>query len=67
MPSSARRVVVVRSAAEAKPGGVLPRLTPEERLAQVWPLTCDAYAFVPGFDPEQRLPRHVVRVVRRGR
>ena len=41
-------------------------LQPAERLAMVWTLTVQAWAFK-GLDDEPRLPRHVVRVVRRGR
>jgi len=41
--------------------------TPAERIGMIWQLTLDAWAFVEGFDAESRLPRDVVRVVRRGR
>jgi hypothetical protein len=41
--------------------------TAAERLAMVWPLTLDAWAFKGAPIGESRLPRHVVRVVRRGR
>jgi hypothetical protein len=38
---------------------------PEDRLAMVWPLTVDVWAFM-GYDIAQsRLSRHIVRVVRR--
>ncbi len=38
---------------------------PSERLAMVWPLTVDVWAFM-GYDiAESRLPRHIVRVLRR--
>jgi hypothetical protein len=39
-------------------------LSPEERIAMVWPLTLQAWAFKEGLDHEPRLQRHVVRVVR---
>ena len=40
-------------------------LSPAERLSAMWQLTLDAYAFVPNFDAQSRLPRHLVRVLRR--
>ena len=40
-------------------------LEPSERLAMVWPLTLQAWAFK-GLDHEPRLRRDVVRVIRRG-
>ncbi len=38
-------------------------LTPGERLAMVWPLTLQAWAFK-GLEDEPRLRRDVVRVIR---
>ncbi len=45
------------------------RLTPAERLGMVWPLTVEAWTWAcrGDFDAESRLPRHIVRVIRRGR
>lgn len=45
------------------------RLTPAERLGMVWPLTVEAWTWAlrGNFDAESRLPRHIVRVIRRGR
>ena len=42
-------------------------LSPAERLSMMWQLALDAYAFVPNFDAQSRLPRHFVRVLRRER
>ena len=39
--------------------------TPAERIGMVWPLTVDAWAFMGEDITESRLPRHIVRVVRR--
>ena len=39
-------------------------LSPADRIAMVWPLTLQAWAFKEGLDDEPRLQRHVVRVVR---
>lgn len=41
-------------------------LTPAERLAMVWPLTLEAWAFKDPSIVERRFQRHVVRV-KRGR
>ncbi len=45
------------------------RLTPAERLEMVWPLTVEAWTWAlrGDFDAESRLPRHIVRVLRRRR
>jgi hypothetical protein len=39
--------------------------TAEERLALVWPLTVEVVSLSRKYDPEQRLQRHIVRVIRR--
>jgi len=44
----------------------LPTTTPAERLAMMWQLTLDAWAFTGASDAQSRLQRHVVRLVRRG-
>ena len=41
--------------------------TMAERLQMMWQLAADAWAFKEGCVVESRLPRHVVRVERRGR
>lgn len=41
--------------------------TPAERVAMMWPLALDAWAFMGKPVREPRLPRHVVRIRRRGR
>jgi hypothetical protein len=42
-------------------------LTPEERLALVWPLTVQAWAFGGVDVAESRLPRHLMHITRRAR
>ena len=42
-------------------------LTMEERIALVWPLTVDAWAFKGDPVAESRLLRHIVRILRGGR
>lgn len=44
----------------------LMHLTADERVAMMWQLALDAWAFK-GEPVEPRLPRHVDRVIRRGR
>ncbi len=39
--------------------------TPAERVGMMWQLALNAWAFMGGGDVEPRLPRHVVRVLRR--
>jgi hypothetical protein len=39
--------------------------TAAERIAMVWPLTVEAYSLSGKYDVEQRLQRHIVRLVRR--
>lgn len=58
-----RHVCVYRSFEEAEDYGYMPG-TPEERVLQVWELTRDVWAFVPGADPEQRLRRDVAVIIR---
>ena len=41
------------------------RTTPAERLQMMWQLTLDAWAFKGEPIAELRLPRHIVRVLRR--
>ncbi len=41
--------------------------TPAERIGMMWQLALDASAFIGETDAQSRLPRHVVRVIRRGR
>lgn len=41
--------------------------TMAERIEMMWQLAVDAWSFQEGFDVESRLPRHVVRIERRGR
>jgi hypothetical protein len=36
-----------------------------DRLAMVWPLTAEAYSLSGKYNVEQRLQRHIVRLIRR--
>ena len=39
--------------------------TAEERVAMVWPLTCEAVSLGKKYDVEQRLQRHIVNIIRK--
>jgi hypothetical protein len=41
--------------------------TPEERVALVWPLTAEVVSLSGKYDAEQRLQRHITRLVRNKR
>ena len=64
------RVVTIRKCHLSEEGvddDEVARMTPEERMELVWPLTVDAWAIMGEDIVEFRLPRHVVRVIRQGR
>jgi hypothetical protein len=62
-----RTVTRLRRLTDPEDDPYVDRLTPGERMALVWPLTLQAWAFKEGVTPEPRLRRDVVRVVRRER
>jgi hypothetical protein len=39
--------------------------TAQERIAMVWPLTCEAVSLGKKYDVEQPLQRHIVNIVRK--
>ena len=39
--------------------------TKSERIALVWPLTCEAVSMSKKYDAEQRLQRHITRLIRK--
>ena len=59
--------VTIRKIADLGPLDDFVPGTMEERIAMVWPLTRQACALSPHHDAEQRLQRHVTRLIRRGR
>jgi hypothetical protein len=61
------RTVRVSKLSEQGSEADLSHTTPAERIEMMWQLALDAWAFMGEPVVEQRLPRHVVRVVRRGR
>jgi hypothetical protein len=61
------RVVRVRRITDQEEKSELYQTTPSERLCMMWQLALDAWAFMGESLAESRLPRHVVRIVQRGR
>ena len=61
------RTVRVRKLSEQGTEPDLKDTTPAERIAMMWQLALDAWDFMGEPVVEPRLPRHVVRVVRRKR
>lgn len=59
-----RGVVRISTLSEQGEEPDLDGTTVEERLAMMWPLALDAWAFM-GEPVEPRLPRHLVRILRR--
>ena len=39
--------------------------TMEERIAMVWPLTCEAISLSKKYDSQQRLQRHITNIFRK--
>jgi hypothetical protein len=66
MTNANRQIVRKRALADQGKEDDLRNTTPEERLKMMWQLALDAWA-MKGEKVEPRLPRHVVRVIRRGR
>ena len=59
-----RSVVRIRTLAEQVTETDLIGTTVEERFAMMWSLALDAWSFM-GKPVEPRLPRHIVRILRR--
>lgn len=68
-PREARSKWIVRRGTLKEPDqdADLVAATPGERLAMMWQLTLHSWAFMGKPLDESRLPRHIVRVLRRGR
>lgn len=66
MTDANRRIVRKSTLAEQGKEDDLRDTTAEERLKMMWQLALNAWA-MKGEKVEPRLPRHVVRVIRRGR
>jgi len=57
------RVRVVKMSEDNDDGFV--EASPAERIAMVWEITKDAWAFAGEINVEQRLPRHITKLIRR--
>lgn len=61
------RIVRVRQLIDQGRETDLEQTTPAQRLSMMWQLALDAWAFKGESLAKSRLPRHVVRIVQRGR
>lgn len=66
MEPSSREILRVQALSAQGTERDLQGTTAEKRIAMMWPLAIDAWAFTGEPVGESRLPRHVVRVERRG-
>jgi hypothetical protein len=60
-----RKTIRVRKVTDDDPDENLKSATAAKRLGMMWQLTLDAWAFKGEQVAELRLPRHIVRVLRR--
>ncbi len=67
MEPSDRSIRVTRLSDQGADVDLRATTTPAERIGMTWQLAMDAWAFMGEPLAESRLPRHVVRVVRRKR
>ena len=63
MPAE-RKITRVTKLTDRDQDSHLRSTTPAERLAMMWQLTLDAWAFKGESIAELRLPRHIVRILR---
>lgn len=60
-----RRIIRIRKLSEQGKETDLKGTTPAQRLGMMWQLAMDAWAFKGDPVAEPRLPRHIVRLLRR--
>jgi len=60
------KVITVIRQSDHRNSGYVPG-TAQERIAMVWPLTCEAVSLGKKYDVEQPLQRHIVNIVRKER
>jgi len=60
------KVITAMSQSDRRNSGYVPG-TAQERVAMVWPLTCEAVSLGKKYDVEQPLQRHIVTIVRKER
>ena len=56
--------VTVIEQSDPRNSGYVPG-TMAERIAMVWPLTCEAVSLSGKYDVEQRLQRHITHIIRK--
>ena len=59
-----RRVIQISTLEDQGQEPELAKLSPAERIAMVWQLTIDAWAFKGEHIAESRLPRHIIHIRR---
>ncbi len=62
-----KRIIRVRRLSDRGPDRDMADTTPAERMGMMWQLALDAWSFMGEDLAERRLPRHVVRLIRRKR
>ena len=62
-----KRIIRVRRLSDCSPERDMADTTPAERMGMMWQLALDSWAFMGDDLVEPRLPRHVVRLIRRKR
>ena len=63
-PKMDRSRIVKTTLHDQEDRGFIPNATPAERMAMVWPMTLDAWAFMDPAGAKSEFQRHVVRVQR---
>jgi len=58
------KTITVINKKDKRNSGYVPG-TAEERVAMVWPLTCEAVSLSKKYDVEQPLQRHIINIVRK--
>jgi hypothetical protein len=58
------KTITIIKKTDAKNSGYVPG-TKAQRIAMVWPLTCEAVSLGKKYDVEQPLQRHIVNIIRK--
>ena len=58
------KTITVIHKSDPRNSGYVPG-TMEDRIAMIWPLTCEAVLLSGKYDIKQRLQRHIVRIFRK--
>jgi hypothetical protein len=58
------KTITIIKASDFRNSGYVPG-TMVDRIAMVWPLTCEVVSLSGKYDTEQRLQRHITRIIRK--